>query len=53
MSDATTKAKSAVILLDFQNEYAEPGGKLHHVVAKVMEENDMMHKVVEVVETAR
>ena len=54
MSNATAKAeKSAIILLDFQNEFAEPVGKLHHAVAKVMQENDVMHKVEEVVETAR
>ena len=54
MSDATAKAKkSAIVLLDFQNEFAEPGGKLHHLVAKVMQENDVMHKVEEVVDTAR
>mmetsp|Transcript_32828 Transcript_32828/g.55832 ORF Transcript_32828/g.55832 Transcript_32828/m.55832 type:complete len:630 (+) Transcript_32828:149-2038(+) len=50
---ATAKGKSAIILLDFQNEFAVPGGKMHNAVAKVMEENDMMHKVEQVVETAR
>lgn len=44
--------KSAIILLDFQNKFAKPGGVLHHHVAEVMEENDVMQKVEEFVRAA-
>ena len=50
---APPTATVAVILIDFRNEFAKPGGRLHGVVSEVMHENNMLQKVVEVVELAR
>ena len=47
------KGMTAIMLIDFQNDLAKPGGSLHHDVAAVMIENDMIRKVQQVVETAR
>ena len=46
-------SKTAILLLDFQNEYAKPGGKLHDGVASVMEHTGMLKKVPHVVRAAR
>lgn len=45
--------QTAIILLDFQNEFAKKGGKLHESVSMVMEETDMLQKVPEIVDVAR
>lgn len=45
--------KTAILLLDFQNEFAKPGGKLHDGVASVMEHTGMLNKVPHVVRAAR
>jgi len=45
--------RAAVILLDFQNEFAKEGGKLHDDVKDMMEETGMLEKVPGVVRAAR
>mmetsp|Transcript_44129 Transcript_44129/g.50005 ORF Transcript_44129/g.50005 Transcript_44129/m.50005 type:complete len:222 (+) Transcript_44129:127-792(+) len=47
------KYKYAILLLDFQNEFAKPGGKLHKKVSFVMERTGMLDKVRQVVDAAR
>eukprot|EP00591_Stephanopyxis_turris_P017468 CAMPEP_0195539558 /NCGR_PEP_ID=MMETSP0794_2-20130614/50116_1 /TAXON_ID=515487 /ORGANISM="Stephanopyxis turris, Strain CCMP 815" /LENGTH=234 /DNA_ID=CAMNT_0040673595 /DNA_START=526 /DNA_END=1230 /DNA_ORIENTATION=+ len=47
------KVDYAILLVDFQNEFAKPGGKLHHHVSGVMEKTDMIAKVTRVVKAAR
>mgnify|MGYP002179372651 CR=1 FL=1 len=39
-------SRTAILLLDFQNEFAKPGGKLHDGVAIVMEYTGMLLKKV-------
>jgi nicotinamidase-related amidase len=46
-------SRTAILLLDFQNEFAMPGGKLHDGVASVMEYTGMLKKVPHVVRAAR
>jgi nicotinamidase-related amidase len=46
-------SRTAILLLDFQNEFAKPGGKLHDDVANVMEHTGMLNKVPHVVRAAR
>jgi hypothetical protein len=46
-------SKTAILLLDFQNEFAKPGGKLHDGVKSVMESTGMLNKVPHVVRAAR
>ena len=48
-----TPAITAVVLVDFQNEYAKPGGKMHGALAEVMRENGMLQKATQIVEEAR
>jgi len=45
--------RTCVILLDFQNEFAKPGGKLHDSVADTIRGNGMLEKVPKLVEVAR
>ena len=35
--------RTAILLLDFQNEFAKKGGKLHNQVSAVMDETGMLH----------
>ena len=44
---------TAVLLLDFQNEFAKPGGKLHDGVKGVMEQTGMLTNVPPFVNEAR
>ena len=44
---------TAVLLVDFQNEFAKPEGKLHAAVDEVMTQTGMMENVPEFVEFAR
>jgi len=37
-------SKTALVLIDFQNEFATPGGKLHDAVKEVMKSNGMLEK---------
>jgi nicotinamidase-related amidase len=46
-------SRTAILLLDFQNELAMPGGKLHDGVASDMEYTGMLKKVPYVVRAAR
>jgi nicotinamidase-related amidase len=48
--DPTT---TAVVLIEYQNEFASKGGVLHEAVAKVMAETDMLANTVKVVGEAR
>jgi nicotinamidase-related amidase len=48
--DPTT---TAVVLIEYQNEFTSKGGVLHEAVAKVMAETDMLANTCKVVETAR
>ena len=45
--------RTCVILLDLQNEFAKPGGKLHDTVADSIQQNGMLEKVPKLVEIAR
>jgi len=38
--------KSALVLIEFENEFTTEGGKLHDSVKKVMDETDMLRKTV-------
>ena len=44
---------SAVIVIDFQNEFVRPKGKLHGDVQEMMEQTGMLQKVPHVVHAAR
>lgn len=44
---------TAVVLVEFQNDFTSEGGALHGAVADVMESTDMMAHTKEVVEAAR
>jgi hypothetical protein len=41
------------LLINFQNEFTSPGGKLHDDVKEVMESNGMLSKVPKVLSSAR
>jgi nicotinamidase-related amidase len=46
--------KTAILVLDFQNEFAKPGGKLHSDgLVGVMEKTGMLQKVPHVIQAAR
>lgn len=47
------KKSDALLLLDFQNEFAKEGGKLHADVSEVMKRTGMLKKVPQVLEEAR
>src|SRR6266481_5876022 len=49
MSAKTT----AVILIEYQNDFTTPGGKLHDAVKPVMESTNMLENTVEMVKEAR
>lgn len=44
---------TAVVCIEFQNEFTTEGGKLHDAVKVVMESTDMLNKAVKVTEEAR
>ncbi|GAA2646491.1 cysteine hydrolase family protein [Paractinoplanes durhamensis] len=46
-------AKTAVVLIEFQNEFTSEGGVLHGAVAPVMDKTGMLAKTVALVEAAR
>merc|ERR1712048_642009 len=46
-------AKTAVLFIEYQNEFTSEGGKLHGAVKEVMEATDMLNKSVLVAEAAR
>jgi len=47
------KTSTAVVFIEFQNEFTTEGGKLHDAVKGVMGETDMLKKAPEVAEAAR
>jgi len=47
------RSNSALILIDFQNEFCKLGGELYDDVKTMMESNDMLKKVPKVLGTAR
>ncbi|MFJ3308277.1 cysteine hydrolase [Streptomyces sp. NPDC086549] len=46
-------AKTAIVLIEYQNEFTSDGGVLHGAVADVMQRTDMLANTVAVVDTAR
>ncbi|MGZ9159226.1 MAG: isochorismatase family protein, partial [Nitrospira sp.] len=44
---------TALVLIEFQNEFTSPGGTLHDAVKGVMESNNMLANTVETVAKAR
>ncbi|MEU6067533.1 MULTISPECIES: cysteine hydrolase [Streptomyces] len=46
-------AKTAIVLIEYQNEFTSDGGVLHEAVADVMKRTDMLANTVAVVDTAR
>lgn len=44
---------TAVVLIEFQNDFTSPGGTLHDAVKPVMEKTNMLANTVETVERAR
>ena len=50
---AMDPSKTAVVLIEYQNEFTSEGGKLHDAVKGVMESNDMLSKSQDVVSKAR
>jgi len=44
---------TALILIEYQNDFTSPGGKLHDAVKPVMESTNMLQNTVELVEKAR
>ena len=45
--------RAALLLLDFQNEFASPGGKLYADIAGVATDNGMLEKVPKLLRAAR
>jgi hypothetical protein len=45
--------KTAILLIEYQNEFAAPGGKLHEAVKPVMDQNLMLSNTMNVVKMAR
>ena len=46
-------ANTAVIVIDFQNEFVRAKGKLHEDVKEMMEQTGMLQKIPHVVHAAR
>lgn len=44
---------TAIVLIEYQNDFTSEGGVLHEAVADVMRETDMLNKTVRVVDTLR
>lgn len=45
--------KTALVLIEFQNDFTSPGGTLHEAVRPVMEQTNMLPNTVETVDRAR
>ena len=52
-SPRNNNSNTAVIVIDFQNEFVRPDGKLHGDVEEVMKLTGMLQKVPHVVHAAR
>jgi len=50
---AVDPAQTALVLIEFQNDFTSPGGTLHGAVAPVMESNGMLQNTVDLVAKAR
>lgn len=46
-------AKTAVVLIEYQNDFTSEGGVLHDAVREVMDKTDMLANTKRVVEAAR
>ena len=44
---------TAIVLIEYQNDFTTPGGKLHEAVKPVMESTNMLENTVEMVKAAR
>lgn len=54
MTDLTIDpARTALVLIEYQNEFTSPGGVLHDAVAPVMDSTGMLDKTAALVEKAR
>lgn len=54
MSDLTIDpARTALVLIEYQNDFTSPGGVLHDAVAPVMDATSMLDNTVDLVEKAR
>lgn len=55
MSDTLTldPATTALVLIEFQNEFTSDGGVLHDAVAEVMDKTDMLTNTTSLVQAAR
>ena len=53
MTPTSNSTTVAVVLIDFQNEFAKQGGRLYHDVSGIMEENNVLENVQQVVAAAR
>lgn len=51
--NAQEKDRTAILLLDFQNEFVKKGGKLHDDVTDTMEKTGVLQNVPKLVEFAR
>ena len=49
----TSADKTALLFIEYQNEFTTEGGKLHGAVKPVMEENDMLKKSASIMNAAR
>lgn len=50
---AIDPARTALVLIEYQNEFATAGGVLHDAVAEVMDKTDMLANTVNLVQAAR
>jgi nicotinamidase-related amidase len=50
---AVDPAQTALVLIEYQNDFTSPGGTLHGAVAPVMESNGMLQNTVDLVAKAR
>ncbi len=50
---STTATSTAILLIEYQNEFTSPGGAMHDAVAGVMAETDMLANTVRLVKAAR
>ncbi|GLC33281.1 hypothetical protein PLESTB_000351200 [Pleodorina starrii] len=50
---ALDPSTTAIVCIEFQNEFATPGGKLHDAVKGVMESTNMLEKTTKLTEEAR
>lgn len=48
-----SSSRVAIIVIDFQNEFVRPKGKLHEEVEELMEQTGMLQKIPHVVNAAR